>query len=126
MKLDAIIWTGVLAFYGVIGVTYLLVGGEPAGVSLLLAGAALGGLIAGWAWDYTRRHDQRVEDRPGSDAGDSAGVVGVYPTASLRPLALAVGSTATVLGVPLGSWMSMIGLAIVGSQVLLLVRDADS
>ena len=52
-------------------------------------------------------------------------VVGVYPTASLRPLALAAGMTAVVLGVTLGSWMLIAGLAIVVSQVALLVRDAD-
>ena len=60
-----------------------------------------------------------------ADAADEIGVVGVYPTASLRPLALAVGMTATVLGIVVGSWMVIAGAAIVASQVALLVRDAD-
>ena len=52
-------------------------------------------------------------------------MVGIYPSASLRPLALAFGASAAVLGVALGSWMTIAGVAIVASQVALLTRDAD-
>jgi hypothetical protein len=31
-----------------------------------------------------------------------------------------------VLGIAIGSWLSMIGIAAVASQVLLLVRDTDT
>lgn len=126
MRVEAILWTGVVVFYVVTGIAYALVGGDPAGVTVLLAGSGLGGIVAGWTWDWSRKHDQRVEDRADVDASDLTGIVGVYPTASLRPIALAVGVTATVLGIPLGSWMSMIGIAIVASQVLLLTRDTDT
>lgn len=126
MRVEAILWTGVTLYFVVIGVIYLLVGGDTTGVSLLLMATGLGGLVAGWTWDWSRTHDDRVEDRADVDASDLTGIVGVYPTASLRPLALAIGTTAMVLGIPLGSWMSMIGLAIVASQVLLLTRDTDT
>lgn len=126
MRLEAILWTGVTVYFAVIGLIYLAVGGDTAGVVLLLLGTGLGGLVAGWTWDWGRRHGTRVEDRAEVDAADLTGLVGVYPTASLRPLALALGVTAMVLGVPLGSWISMVGLAIVTSQVLLLVRDTDT
>ena len=126
MRLEAILWTLVLLFYVIIGVAYLLIGGATEGVVLLLGAAALGGLVAGWTWDWTRNHDQRMEDRADTDASDLTGLVGVYPTASLRPLALALGMAAVFLGVALGSWLSMIGLAIVASQVLLLTRDTDT
>jgi hypothetical protein len=49
----------------------------------------------------------------------------VFPTASLRPLALGVGITATTLGIVLGSWMLIAGIGIIASQVALLTRDAD-
>jgi hypothetical protein len=126
MRLEAILWTGVTVYFVAIGVIYVLVGGEPTGVSLLLMGAALGGLVAGWTWDWSRQHDERVVDRGDVDASDLTGFVGVYPTASLRPVALAIGVTAIVVGIPLGSWMSMIGLALVASQVVLLTRDTDT
>ena len=126
MKLEAILWTGVTVFYIAIGLIYLAVGGDPAGVTILFAAAGLGGLVAGWTWDWGRRHGQRVEDRGDVDASDLTGVVGVYPTASLRPIALAIGVTAIAIGVPLGSWISMAGVAFTASQVLLLVRDSDT
>ena len=126
MRVEAILWTGVTVYFVVIGVLYALVGGDPAGVSVLLMATGLGGLVAGWTWDWRRRHGSRIEDRAEVDASDLTGIVGVYPTASLRPLALAIGMSATVLGIPLGSWMSMGGIAIVASQVLLLTRDADT
>lgn len=126
MRLEALLWSGVVVYYVVVGVIYLAVGGDTAGVALLLLAAAFGGLVAGWTWDWGHRHGPRIEDRGDADASDLTGIVGIYPTASLRPLALAFGVTATVLGVPLGSWMTMIGLAVIASQVLLLTRDSDT
>jgi cytochrome c oxidase subunit IV len=128
VKLEMLLWAGVGVFFGVIGAIYWVSGGDPAGASLLLMATALGGLIAGWAWDWRRRNRNRLprpEDVPDADAADATGVVGVYPTASLRPLALAAGLSAIALGVALGSWMLLAGIAIVASQVALLVRDAD-
>lgn len=126
MKVEATLWSGVVGFFLLIAIAYIAFGGEPAGITLLFGAAAFGGLVAGWTWDWTRRHQPRIEDRADADASDRAGIVGVYPTASLRPVALAVGVTAIALGVALGSWLSMIGLAITASQVLLLVRDTDT
>ena len=128
MKLETLLWAGVLVFYTVVGALYWLVGGDPAGASLLLMATALGGLIAGWLWDWQRRNPDEVprpSDRDDADAADETGVVGVFPTASLRPLALGVGIAATVLGVVLGSWMLLAGVGIIASQVALLTRDAD-
>jgi hypothetical protein len=126
VRIELLIWTGVTVFFLVIAGLYALVRGEAAGGALLVMAALLGGLVAGWIWDW-RRHNPhpRPQDRVDADAGDDAGVVGVFPTASLRPLALAVGISATVLGVVLGFWMTIAGIAIVASQVALLTRDAD-
>jgi hypothetical protein len=126
VRLETLLWGGVTVYFAVIGVIYLFVSDDPVGVSVLLSATGLGGLVAGWSWDWGRRHDERVEDRADADASDATGIVGVYPTESLRPVALAIGSTALLLGVPLGSWLSMIGLAIIASQVMLLVRDLDT
>ncbi len=126
MRLETLLWSGVTVYFGVIGVIYLFVSDDPVGVSVLLSATGLGGLVAGWSWDWGRRHGERIEDQAEADASDATGIVGVYPTESLRPVALAVGSTALLLGIPLGSWLSMIGLAIIASQVMLLVRDLDT
>ncbi|MGA9277673.1 cytochrome c oxidase subunit 4 [Ilumatobacter sp.] len=126
MRIEAILWTGVTLYFAAIGLIYLSVGGDATGVALLLIATGLGGLIAGWTWHWTRRHDERVEDRADVDAIDHTGVVGVYPTASLRPVALAAGTAALLTGVAIGSWLSMIGLAVVMSQLLLLTHDSDT
>jgi hypothetical protein len=120
------IWTGVAVFYAVIGVIYTAVSDDPVGSSILLIACGFGGLVAGWTWDWGRRNGPRPEDRPDGETADALGSVGVYPTASLRPFALAVGATALAAGIPLGSWMSMGGFAIIMSQVFLLVRDLDT
>jgi hypothetical protein len=127
MRLELALWAGVTVYFTAIGALYWLVDGDPAGATLLLMATGLGGLVAGWIWDWRRRHRRpdRPEDLTEADSADATGLVGVYPTASLRPIALAVGLTATALGVVLGSWMLLGGIAIVASQVGLLVRDAD-
>ena len=126
MKLQAILWGGVALYFGAMTLIYRVVGGEAVGLTLLALAGALGGLIGGWAWGrYRRDPTPRPEDRADGDASDETGVVGIYPSASLRPLALAFGATATALGVVLGSWMTIAGVAIVASQVALLTRDAD-
>jgi len=126
MKLEVWLWAGVTIYFTVLGVLYMAVGGEAAGASLLLMATGFGGLMAGWIWDWRRHHDHpRPADRGDADAQEDVGLVGVYPSASVRPLAVAVGMTATVAGVVLGSWMTMAGVAILASQVALLVRDAD-
>ena len=126
VKLQLVHWAGVAVYFAVLGLIYLASGGEAAGVSLLFLASAFGGLVAGWMWSQDREL-RRLDPQDDADADvpDDVGVVGVYPTASLRPLAVAVGMTGTVLGVVLGSWMTMAGLAIVASQVALLVRDLD-
>jgi hypothetical protein len=126
MRLETLLWAGVTVYFAVIGVIYLFVSDDPIGVSILLSATGLGGIVAGWSWDWGRRHGERIEDQAEADASDAIGIVGVYPTESLRPVALAVGSTALLLGIPLGSWLSMIGLAIIASQLMLLVRDLDT
>lgn len=126
MRLETILWAGATVYFTAIGIIYWLVGGDPAGASLLLMATGLGGLVAGWMWDWRRHHPHpRPEDRVDGDARDATGIVGVFPTASLRPLALGLGITAAALGVVLGSWMSIAGIGIVASQVALLTRDAD-
>jgi Cytochrome c oxidase subunit IV len=126
MKVETWLWSALTLFYIVLGMIYTLISDDPVGSSILLIASGFGGLIAGWTWDWGRRHGDRPEDRLDATTADAVGPVGVFPTQSLRPFTLAVGATAIMAGIPLGSWMSMGGLAIVMSQVFLLVRDLDT
>ncbi len=125
MRIEAILWTGVACYLALIGITYLFVSGEVIGVTILLFASAGGGLIGGWLWHWNRSNTVRAEDISDADASAEVGVVGVYPSASMRPLGVAIGMTGVALGVAVGLWMTLAGLAIIASQVTLLVRDAD-
>jgi hypothetical protein len=125
VKTELALWSGVTVHFLAFGLFYAAISDDPAGTSLLLLAAGLGALVAWWTWRWRRHHHPRPQDRADADVGDETGVIGVFPTASLRPLALAVGLTGAALGIALGSWMTIAGLAIVASQVALLVRDAD-
>lgn len=126
MRLESVLWTGVACYFVGVATLYAVVGGDAAGGVPLGAAALAGGLVAGWSWRWRRRYGVRGADRTDADSNEEPGIVGVYTTASLRPLGLATGMTAIALGIPVGDWMVLAGLAIVASQVALLVRDADS
>lgn len=125
MKHSAILWSLCLAYFFVLGVIYQIVSGEAGGTVLLLFAAAFGGLIAGWLWHASRAPVAYPEDDPVADAGDATGVVGVFTSESIRPLGIAAGMSAVFLGVAVGLWMSVAGVAILVSQVALVTWDTD-
>jgi len=126
VNLTRLIWLGLVVHFAFFSTVYAIVGDDAAGLTLFAAGIAFAGLVAGWTWVWWRRHDELAADRDDADTPDAAGPVGVVTSASLRPLALGVGMTGIVLGVVLGVWLLLVGIAIVVSQVALLVRDVDS
>jgi hypothetical protein len=127
MRLALAIWLAGAVHFTAFAVIYAVSADEAAGEVLLLAGVGFAALGAGWTWLWYRRHgDELPSDRADADVSEGAGPVGVFPAASLRPLALGVGMTGVVLGLVIGVWMLLVGLAIVASQVALLVRDVDS
>ena len=128
MRNSALLWTAVSIYFAALGAIYLALSQEFAGATLLLLGSLFGGLVAGWLLrsNHLRRDEPiPVSDRADADISDGAGVIGVYPTASLRPLVIGVAMTGALLGVVVGLWMTYASIAILGSQVTLLTRDAD-
>jgi cytochrome c oxidase subunit IV len=126
VNLSRVIWLGGVTHFVFFAVVYAIVADESVGVTLFVGGIAFTGLVAGWTWVWWRRHGDLEADRSDAIASDDAGPVGVFAAASLRPLALGAGMTAIVLGVVIGVWLTLVGLALVASQVALLVRDVDS
>ncbi len=125
MRIQATLWTLVAAYFGVIASIYFVTSGDPAGTVILLTGCPFGGLIVGWLWNWQRQHATPVSDLVGAEADDAAGVVGVYTTDSIRPLALAVAFIGIWVGLVVGLWLSGAALALLASQVALIVRDTD-
>lgn len=127
MRVELAFWLGGAAYFVAIAAIYAATGGDSPGIVLLLLTAVLGGLVAGWivAWRRKQSDPNRAQDQPDADAADETGPVGAYPSASLRPLALGGAISIAAVGVVVGSWLTIIGVAIVASQVALLVRDAE-
>ena len=125
MRIETLLWAGVTVYFAAIAGIYAAVGGDSAGVVVLVVAAAFGGLVAGWSWRWSHDHDPRPSDLPGADTVDELGVAGVFPAASLRPIGIAGGFTVAMIGLALGSWMVVIGVALLCSQLGLVVRDRD-
>jgi hypothetical protein len=126
VKIEWTIWVGGLLFAAAIAVVYAIVGDEPAGITLLVCAVAFMAIVAGWMTLWRLRHGNRPSDDTDADMEAASEPIGVFAAASLRPLVLGAGMTAIVLGLVLGIWLTLIGSAIVASQVALLVRDIDS
>jgi hypothetical protein len=126
VRLSWVIWVGGVVHFTFFAIVYAIVADDAAGLTLFTAGIAFTALVAGSTWVWWRRHGDLASDRAEPDASEQSGPVGVFAAASLRPLALGAGMTGIVLGVVIGMWMTLVGLAIVASQVALLVRDTDS
>jgi hypothetical protein len=126
VKIEWTIWVGGLVFAAAIAIVYAIVGDEPAGVTLLVCAVAFMAIVAGWITMWRLRHGDRPSDDTDADMAAASEPIGVFAAASLRPLVLGAGMTAIVLGLVLGIWLTLVGSAIVASQVALLIRDIDS
>ncbi len=125
MRVQFILWSLTAGYFGGIGVIYLLLSREPAGTAMLLIACAFGGLIAGWLWNWQRHNPVPASDDAAADVADEAGVVGIYTTDSIRPLALALAFSGIWAGLVIGLWLTGTGLALLASQIALIVRDTD-
>jgi hypothetical protein len=126
MRIERTIWLGGIVHFTVFAAIYGVVGDDPVGFVLLVAGIGFAALVAFWTLLWSRRHGERPSDDTDADASDDSGVVQTFAVASLRPLALGFGITGIALGLVIGIWLTLVGSAIVASQVALLVRDIDS
>ena len=88
MRVETWLWTGVMVFYLVIGALYTAISDDPVGSSILLIASGFGGLMAGWTWEWGRRHGPRPEDLHEADqirAGDDGAgkIVNIYMPVSV-------------------------------------------
>lgn len=97
MKFTARLFLLLAAFDIGAAVLYLAVGGEQAGLTLLLLAAGLHAIIGGYVWRLTRRHATGPEDREDAAISDGAGLVGFFSAGSVWPFA--VGLTAALCAV---------------------------
>jgi hypothetical protein len=94
MKFTARLFLFLAAFDVGAAILYAVVGGEPAGLTMLYLAGGLHAIIGGYVWRLTRRHAVGPEDREDAEVSDGAGTVGFFSAGSVWPFA--VGLTAAL------------------------------
>ena len=117
MKASWKLFGGLAVFYAIVTVIYVLIGGEPLGISGLLLSACLAGMIGFYVWFTQKRIGVELpEDNLTAEIADGAGELGL-------PVAL---SACTMgLGLLIGWWLSLIGLGALMISVIGMVTEYE-
>ena len=114
MKVEYKLFVVIGVFFTVVGLIYGTVThwNEPVGPIALLLCAALSVLIAFFLWVTSRKLDPRPEDDPLALISAAEGEYGFFSPHSWWPLALAASAAVLFLGLAVGWWLFIIGLAL--------------
>jgi hypothetical protein len=112
MKVEAILFAGVTAFFAVSAVIYAAWAQEPAGTAALVVAAVMAALISFFLYYTHRRVGIRPEDSKSAEVVDAAGTVGFFPPDTAYPALTALGFALTAGGVALGLWLLLIGFGV--------------
>ena len=100
------------AFFIVVTPVYWLMSGDHTGTTALVMTFLLVTLIAFYLGFHARRMEPRPEDRNDGEIAEGAGELGFFPPYSWWPLWCAMCLATMVLGVAIGWWLFIIGLAL--------------
>ncbi|NLU71359.1 cytochrome c oxidase subunit 4 [Streptomyces sp. HNM0575] len=117
MKVEALLFTGVAAFFAAVAAGYVPFSEDPAGNAALLISCLMSSLIAFFLWMQYRRRGTRAQDRPDAAVRDTAGPLAFFPPRSYYPVFTALGTAVAGLGVIFGMWLFLIGVGIVAPGV---------
>ncbi|OEU87333.1 hypothetical protein DB35_28300 [Streptomyces abyssalis] len=117
MKTEALLFSGVAAFFAVVSACYVPFSRDTAGNAALLVAFLMSALIAFFLWIQYLRHGTRAQDRPGADVHEGAGPVAFFPPRSYYPVLTALGTTVAAFGVIYGMWLFLIGIGITAPGV---------
>jgi hypothetical protein len=117
MKIEAVLFAGVAAFFGIVTAVYAGVHPDPAGTSALLVSFLMSSLISFFLWVQHLRHGQRPQDRAESEVREGAGPVAFFSPRSYYPVLTAVGTALAGTGVVYGLWLFLIGFGLLAPGV---------
>ncbi|MHA5053247.1 aa3-type cytochrome oxidase subunit IV [Streptomyces sp. SD15] len=118
MKVEALLFGGVAAFFAGATALYHLWSGEPAGTAALSVAFAMAALIAFFCAMQYRRKGRRPQDRTDAEVADGAGPLEFFPAQSPWPVITAAGFTVMCTGVVYGLWLFLIGFGVLACGVL--------
>ena len=126
MKASWKLFGGLAVFYAIVTVIYVLIGGEPLGISGLLLSSCLAGMIGFYVWFTQKRIGVALpEDNLSAEISDGAGELGFYSPHSWWPLPVALSACTMGLGLLIGWWLSLIGLGALMISVIGMVTEYE-
>jgi hypothetical protein len=101
-------------FFVLVAPSYWFITGDPTGTTALVMTTLLTGLITFYLGFHAGRMEPRPEDRKEGEIAEGAGELGFFPPYSWWPLWCAMCLATMVLGVVVGWWLFIIGVALGG------------
>jgi hypothetical protein len=121
VKVEALLFGGVAAFFAGAAAVYGWWSADPAGTAALVVAFLMAAVISFFCAMQYRRKGRRPQDRTDAEVADGAGPVEFFPPESTWPLITAVGFAVVCTGVVYGLWLFLIGLGVLARGVLGMV-----
>ena len=126
MKASWKLFGGLAVFYAIVTVVYVMIGGEPLGISGLLLSACLAGMVGFYVWFTQKRIGVELpEDNLEAEISDGAGELGFYSPHSWWPLPVAASAIAMGFGLIIGWWLTVIALVALVISVIGWVTEYE-
>jgi hypothetical protein len=121
MKVEAILFGGVAAFFAAAATLYGWWSRDPAGTAALVIAFLMGALVSFFCAVEYRRKGRRPQDRTDAEVADAAGPLEFFPPKSPWPIVTALGVAILSTGVVYGLWLFLIGFGVLARGVLGMV-----
>ncbi|MFI6490047.1 cytochrome c oxidase subunit 4 [Streptomyces sp. NPDC050564] len=118
MKVEALLFGGVAAFFAGAAALYAAWSGDPTGTAALIVAFAMAALVSFFCTMHYRRKGRRPQDRTDAEVADGAGPVEFFPAESSWPIITALGFAVAAIGVVYGLWLFLIGFGVLVRGVL--------
>ncbi|MCC5033661.1 cytochrome c oxidase subunit 4 [Streptomyces sp. WAC 00631] len=113
MKTEALVFTGVAGFFGVVTAVYVVWGSlEPAGTAVLTLSFVMSALVSLFLWIQYRQRGLRPQDRRQAAVHEAAGPLAFFSPRSYYPVLTAAGAALLGVGVVYGLWLFLVGVGV--------------
>ncbi len=112
MKVEGYVFLVIGVFLGGTALVYWFLSEDPTGTAALTISFGLGMLVGGYLLFTSQRIGPRPQDLPDAEVADGAGELGHFSPGSYWPFFIGATATLFVLGIVIGLWMMILGVAL--------------
>lgn len=123
VKVEGYVFLVIGVFLGGTGLVYWFLSEDPTGTAALAISFGLGTLVGGYLLFTSRRIGPRPQDLPDAEVADGAGELGHFSPGSYWPFFIGATATLFVLGIVIGLWMMILGVALLVIAVTALLFE---